>query len=124
MKILIHGINYAPEIIGTGKYTGELGRWLAARGHEVRVVTAPPYYPAWRVGEGYSAGRYRRESIAGVDVWRCPLWVPEKPSGLKRLLHLASFASSSFPIMLRQALWRPDVVMLIEPPLLGAPRRG
>jgi colanic acid biosynthesis glycosyl transferase WcaI len=121
MKILIHGINYAPEIIGTGKYTGELGRWLAARGHEVRVVTAPPYYPAWRVGEGYSAGKYRRESIAGVDVWRCPLWVPEKPSGLKRLLHLASFATSSFPIMLRQSLWRPDVVMLIEPPLLGAP---
>jgi colanic acid biosynthesis glycosyl transferase WcaI len=121
MKILIHGINYAPEIIGTGKYTGELGQWLAARGHEVRVVTAPPYYPAWRVGEGYSAGEYRRERIAGVDVWRCPLWVPEKPSGLKRLLHLASFAASSFPIMVRQALWRPDVVMLIEPTLFGAP---
>jgi colanic acid biosynthesis glycosyl transferase WcaI len=121
MKVLIHGINYAPEIIGTGKYTGELGQWLAARGHEVRVVTAPPYYPAWRVGEGYSAGEYRRERIAGVDVWRCPLWVPEKPSGLKRLLHLASFAASSFPIMVRQALWRPDVVLLIEPPLFGAP---
>jgi colanic acid biosynthesis glycosyl transferase WcaI len=121
MKILIHGINYAPEIMGTGKYTGELGQWLAARGHGVRVVTAPPYYPAWRVEQGYSARQYRRERIAGVEVWRCPVWVPDKPSGLKRLLHLASFAACSSPVMLQQALWRPDVVVLIEPTLFCAP---
>ena len=30
------------ELTGTGKYTGELAYWLADRGHEVRVVTAPP----------------------------------------------------------------------------------
>lgn len=122
MRILIHGINYAPELTGVGKYTGEMGEWLAARGYEVRVVTAPPYYPTWRVGEGYSARTYRRERMAGVDVWRCPLWVPVRPTGIKRLLHLASFAASSFPVMLRQALWRPDVVMLIEPPLFCAPQ--
>jgi colanic acid biosynthesis glycosyl transferase WcaI len=121
MKILIHGINYAPEIVGTGKYTGELGPWLAARGHEVRVVTAPPYYPAWRVEHGYSARQYRCERIAGVDVWRCPVWVPDKPSAFKRLLHLASFAACSSPVMLRQALWRPDAVVLIEPTLFCAP---
>ncbi|PJI53066.1 glycosyltransferase WbuB, partial [Methylobacterium radiotolerans] len=53
MKILIYGINYAPELTGTGKYTAELAEWLAARGHEVGVVTAPPYYPQWRVHAGY-----------------------------------------------------------------------
>jgi len=121
MKILIHGINYAPEFMGTGKYTGELGQWLAARGHGVRVVTAPPYHPAWQVEEGYSAREYRHERITGVEVWRCPVWVPDKPSGPKRLLHLATFAASSFPVMLQQALWRPDVVVLIEPTLFCAP---
>src|SRR5215213_7065094 len=96
--------------------------WLAVHGHEVRVVTAPPDYPMWQTGKGYSAWAYRRECMAGVDVWRCPLWVPARPSGSKRLLHLASFAASSFPVMLRQAFWRPDVVMLIEPPLFCAPQ--
>ena len=45
MKILVYGINYSPELTGIGKYTGEMVEWLAAQGHEVRVITAPPYYP-------------------------------------------------------------------------------
>lgn len=121
MRILIHSINYAPEITSTGKYVGEMGEWLVAQGHEVRVVTAPPYYPAWQVMEGYSALRYRRERIAGAEVWRCPTWVPAKPSGTKRLLHLASFAVGSFPAMLGQVTWRPEVVMVTEPPVLCVP---
>ena len=122
MRILIHSINYAPEVISVGKYNGEMGEWLVGRGHEVRIVTAPPYYPAWQVAEGYSAGAYRRERVAGADVWRCPLWVPSKPSGAKRLLHLASFAASSFPVMLRQRTWRPDIVLVTEPPLFCVPQ--
>lgn len=121
MRILINGTNYHPEKIGIGKYTGEMAEWLARRGHEVRVVTAPPYYPEWRVGDSYSASRYRRERLSGVDIWRCPLWIPAKLSGLKRILHLASFALSSLPVMLRQIFWRPDVVLVIEPPLMCAP---
>jgi colanic acid biosynthesis glycosyl transferase WcaI len=61
LKILIYGINFAPELTGTGKYTGEMAGWLAGHGHEVRVVTAPPYYPGWQVADGYSASRYRRQ---------------------------------------------------------------
>lgn len=122
MRLLIHGINYAPEQIGAGKYTAEMAEWLAANGHEVRVVTALPYYPAWRVAEGYSRWKYRREAIEGVNVWRCPLWVPSKPSGLKRILHLLSFALSSLPVMLRQGFWRPDWVIVVEPPFFCAPQ--
>ena len=121
MKILIHCINFAPELTGIGKYTGEMAAWLAARGHSVRVVTAPPYYPDWKVGEGHTGRAWRREAYQGAQVWRCPLWVPERPGGLKRMLHLASFALSSLPVMLRQLLWLPDVVWVVEPPLFCAP---
>lgn len=121
MKFLLYGINFAPELTGIGKYTGEMGQWLAASGHEVRVITAPPYYPDWEIGAGYSATSYRRERLLSVDVWRTPLWVPAKPGGLKRLLHLASFALGSLPALLAQWRWKPDLVWVVEPPLMCAP---
>ncbi|WP_394757463.1 glycosyltransferase WbuB [Rhodoferax sp.] len=122
-KILLYGINFAPELTGIGKYTGELAAWLTTRGHQVRVVTAPPYYPAWKVGTGFRNG-WSVEDIRGegrLQVRRCPLWVPRQPGGIKRMLHLASFALSSFPVMLRQIVWRPDVVWVVEPALFCAP---
>lgn len=122
MKILINSINYLPELTGIGKYSGEMSEWLAAQGHEVRVVTAPPYYPAWEVSPGYSGARYQHEKIEGVSVYRCPLWVPASPTGLTRIIHLATFGLTSLPLMLWHGLvWRPDVVMTIEPPLFSAP---
>lgn len=123
MRILIYGINFAPELTGIGKYTGEMAAWLAGRGHEVRVVTAPPYYPEWRIRAGYSAWTYQihAEKEKRLRVYRCPLWVPARPSGIKRIAHLASFALSSLPVMLGQAAWRPDLVWVVEPPLFCAP---
>ena len=115
MKLLIYGLNYAPELTGIGKYTGEMAEWLAAQGHEIRVVTAPPYYPAWRVSDGFKAWAYSREQRAGVRVWRTPLWVPKAPSGLTRVLHLTSFGLSSLPVLLAQFLWRPHLVWVVAP---------
>ncbi len=122
MRILIHGINYFPELAGIGKYTGEMAGWLAARGHEVRVVSTPPYYPEWKIRKGYSAYRYSKQHIDGVTIFRCPLWVPGELSGIKRLVHHASFALASLPVMLRQAFWRPDVVLVIAPSFFSAPQ--
>lgn len=122
MRVLLHCLNFSPEITGAGKYNGELAHWLAQRGHSVRVVTAPPYYPQWRVAEGFSRWRHSRtRAPTGPDVWRAPLWVPARPTGAKRLLHLASFALSSLPLMLWQATWQPDVVVVVAPTLLTAP---
>ncbi|XPE56131.1 WcaI family glycosyltransferase [Shigella flexneri] len=120
MKILVYGINYSPELTGIGKYTGEMVEWLAAQGHEVRVITAPPYYPQWQVGENYSAWRYKREEGAAT-VWRCPLYVPKQPSTLKRLLHLGSFAVSSFFPLMAQRRWKPDRIIGVVPTLFCTP---
>ncbi len=120
MKILVYGINYSPELTGIGKYTGEMVEWLAAQGYEVRVITAPPYYPQWQVGENYSARRYKREEGAAT-VWRCPLYVPKQPSTLKRLLHLGSFAVSSFFPLMAQRRWKPDRIIGVVPTLFCTP---
>ena len=121
MKILIYSANFAPEPVGIGKYSGEMAAWLVAKGHQVRVVAAPPYYPAWQLDQTYAWPPYRREQWRGVDVWRCPLWVPKVPGGLLRVVHLLSFAISSLPIMLWQIFWRPNVVLVIAPALVCAP---
>jgi colanic acid biosynthesis glycosyl transferase WcaI len=121
MRILILGINFFPEQTGIGKYTGEMGAYLASKGHHVRVVTAPPYYPHWSVQRPYNAWRYQRETWQGVQVYRCPLWVPKNISGIKRILHLGSFALSSLPIVLMQLPWRPQLVICVAPALSSAP---
>lgn len=127
MRILTYSINFSPELTGIGKYTGEMAKWLASRGHEVRVVTAPPHYPQWRVFPGYSSWRYRRETIAkygegSLEVLRCPVWVPDSPRAWKRILHLASFSVSSLPVLAKQLFWRPEVVLLIAPPFFCSPQ--
>lgn len=122
MRILIYGLNYAPELTGIGKYTGEMAVWLAERGHEVHVVTAPPYYPAWRIREDYRGTWYRTERAPGQPlVQRTPLYVPEKPTGIKRIVHLVSFMLGSLPVMVREMFWHPDVVFTVEPTFFCAP---
>jgi len=137
MRILIYGINFHPEPTGVGKYSGEMAGWLASRGHEVRVVTAPPSYPQWRAFAGYHAWKYSRERLRlqngsgkppgthdvhgpDVEVFRCPTWIPENPGGAKRLFHLASFGLTSLAPMLKQVCWAPQIVLLVEPTLFCA----
>jgi colanic acid biosynthesis glycosyl transferase WcaI len=121
MRLIIYTLNYEPELTGIGKYSGEMANWLASQGHEVRVVTSFPYYPQWKVKDGYSANWYGTENSEGLKLFRCPLWVPSKPGGIKRLLHLASFAITSFPVLLRQFFWRPDVVWVVAPAFFCVP---
>jgi colanic acid biosynthesis glycosyl transferase WcaI len=121
MRILIYGLNFSPELTGIGKYTGEMAAWLSEHGHDVQVVAAPPYYPEWRIGENHSGCWYRSEQLEGVRVIRCPIWVPSKPSGSKRILHLLSFALSSFPALLWALKLKPEVVIVVAPALFCAP---
>jgi colanic acid biosynthesis glycosyl transferase WcaI len=122
MKLLLVTLNFAPELTGIGRYNREMVEWLVQRGHEVQVVCAPPYYPSWRVASGFHASRYQASSSEGVRIVRCPIYVPQKPSGVRRLLHLASFAVTSAPVILWKAVrWKPDCIFLTMPPMACAP---
>ena len=120
MRILIYGINYAPELTGIGKYTGEFGAFLSERGDEVEVIAAPPYYPAWAIRAPY-ANTWLRERVDGVTVMRSPLYVPAEQSGLKRILHEVAFVASSLRWWVPRLFRRYDAIVAVSPPFhLGA----
>lgn len=123
MKILILGINFAPEMISTGLYTTDLAETMAGYGDDVSVISAQPYYPAWKITEGHPRFWWSRGRLAsGVRFTRCPHYVPKKPSGARRILHHASFALNAFPVLAWKTLvGRPDMVLVIAPALLPAP---
>lgn len=121
MRILLVGINYAPDLIGVAKYNAELCESLFGEGHEVRVITAPPYYPAWNIPAKFSAPYFRATDVNGVRVTRTPIYVPGQPTGAKRLVHHASFALTSMLPVLKEALsWRPDIMLSVAPSLMSA----
>jgi len=97
MRILVLGINYAPERTSVAPFATGFCEDLAANGNKVIVVTAFPYYPEWRVWEGYRGSLYRKECINGVTVHRVAHYVPRKPSRLiERLAYDISFTVNCF----------------------------
>ena len=121
MKVLIVGLNYAPEPIGIGPYTTGLAEYLAQRGHRVEVAAGRPYYPQWRAYPGFTRFAWRRTSEAGVSITRCWHYVPRKPGGAKRILHHLTFALTALPVALWRAVRdRPDAVVCIAPSILSA----
>ncbi len=74
--------------------TGLSEHW-AAKGHKMTMVTAFPYYPAWKVWDGYRGRLYQREQINNVSIRRVWHLVPSRASSLlQRLAHDLSFALS------------------------------
>lgn len=119
--VFIYGINYAPELIGVGRYTGEIGAYLQEAGHTVEVVTAAPHYPGWTVKAPY-ANRYSTSRSPGLRITRCPLLLRQEMRGVWRILAPLTFAVTSAPVAIwRILVGRPDTVLCVEPTLFSAP---
>ena len=124
-RLLLIGGNFLPEQTGIGKYNGEMMKWLAAGGYDCSVITSYPYYPQWKVQEPYTKSKnwYKKEVMqeegwkGKITIYRCPQFVPAKPSGKTRMLLDFSFAMSAF-FQLLTLLPRKkfDVVMSVVPP--------
>lgn len=122
MKILILGLNYAPEKVGIAVYTSGMAEALVQMGHHVTLVAGQPYYPEWKTHPGYPALRYTKTIEQGVNVMRVPHYVPARPNGSRRLLHHFSFAAAALaPTLWLGITWRPDIVLTVAPSLIAAP---
>ncbi|MEO0031005.1 MAG: hypothetical protein RIS94_763 [Pseudomonadota bacterium] len=120
MRLLILGLNYAPEPVGIGPYTTGFAEDMAARGHEVTVVAGKPYYPQWRAYEGQPQGRAEVHEN-GVSVTRVPHYIPENPTGARRIVHHMSFAASAYRTAMAKARDGADLVFTVAPSLLSVP---
>jgi colanic acid biosynthesis glycosyl transferase WcaI len=116
MRVIVWGINYAPEFTGIAPHSVALCEFLDREGHDVEMVTSFPYYPTWQKRPEDSGRLYRPDVIEGVPVHRCWHFVPARVSALKRIVHEGSFVFTS--TLRALLLEQPDVVVVVSPPLL------
>lgn len=97
MRILVLGTNYVPERTGVAPFNTGLCEYLAGKDCHVTIVTAFPYYPEWRVLDGYCRRIFQKERIHDVEIRRVWHFVPSRGSNLlQRLAHDVSFTVSAF----------------------------
>lgn len=118
-SILLIGINFSPELTGIGKYTGEMVDWLVENNFQCNVVTSFPYYPYWQIQKPYKNKFHTRETLKNgrLNIYRCPMYVPAQPSGMKRLIHEFTFFCSAL-LMVIYLLFKPkkDYIFCVAPP--------
>lgn len=113
LRILVLGLNYAPEPTGIAPYTSGMARFLADAGHDVHVVTGFPHYPYWKIAEGYRGVRmHERDGPVRITRVRHP--VPANPGGVGRIGAEAAFAMHAAAVRSP----RPDLVLAVSPALL------
>lgn len=116
MRVIVWGINYAPEFTGIAPHSVALCEFLRTLNHDVEMVTSFPYYPTWQKRPEDRGQLYRTDLINGVPVHRCWHFVPTRVSALKRILHEGSFVLMS--TLRALTLPRPDAYVVVSPPLL------
>ena len=114
-RVLILGMNYAPEVTGIAPYTTGLAEHLAGRGHHVTVATTFPHYPRWRVEPPHD-GRWRLiERRNGVEVRRGAVLLPDGRSAFRRMLYDTSLAVTA--LLNSTTVPRADLVFCVSPPI-------
>ena len=121
MNIILYSIFNAPELTGVGKYNGEMLEYLSASQDNVYALVPPPYYPEWRVHEGYENYKYSKNKQGNLTVIRCPLYLPKRMSVFKRIVYLLSFSFSSFLPLFSLFRKKIDVIVVTQPTFFCIP---
>ncbi|MEN0109438.1 MAG: glycosyltransferase family 4 protein [Planctomycetota bacterium] len=102
--------HYTPE---PHDQSADLARELAARGHQVQVITSFPSHPLGRTYEGWRQRLWREQDEDGVLVTRIPQYPDHSRSTLRRAAYYLSFVIMAVTI----GLWRSranDVVLVYQ----------
>jgi putative colanic acid biosynthesis glycosyltransferase WcaI len=113
-RVSILSLHYPPDSTGVAPYAGALAAGLSARARSVTAYVAHPFYPEWKVRQGY--GQWAStETIDGVTVHRVRHYVPCPPRGVRRLLSEISLGVR----LLFSRLGSDSVVVAVSPALFA-----
>ena len=116
MKLLILCPHYAPDVAPTGEVMTSIATALAARGHELHIVTALPWYREHRVEPGWGGRLWRTERTDWGRITRLHPFPTDKTNIPARAVAFAGFTGLATVAGL-VARGRPDAVMVMSPPL-------
>ena len=116
MRILFLTTYFRPESATNAILMTLLAEELAARGHQITIITGMPHYDNNRVEDAYRGKLYKKESVGSLDVRRVYLYVPQDKTRISgRLLNYISFnVTSGLAALLTR---RHDVMLVPSPPL-------
>jgi colanic acid biosynthesis glycosyl transferase WcaI len=116
VRICVVSINYEPEESGIAPYTTGMAVGLAARGHDVEVLTGLPNYPEWRVNPAYRGLSGTAKTIDGVVVRRFAHYVPANPTTRNRVIFETTFGARVV-----SARWhKPELILTVSPSLIAS----
>src|SRR5260221_14116213 len=96
MRIVLVSCVFPPEPVVSSGTSVDVARALAARGHDVTVITPFPNRPAGRVYNDYRRTLFRRENTAEhFRILRCASTLSRRSSLLSRLAENVSFGIAS-----------------------------
>lgn len=120
MRLIVIGPHFAPDTAPTGRVLTRLVEELAARGHELHVVAALPWYRDHAVEAGWRGRLVRREATAWGSVRRVhPFPGGDRRDLVRRTLGFAGFSLLAGWAGLAAGGWlrRADAVIAMSPPL-------
>ena len=115
MRILMLTQYFYPENGAAQVRLLEVAKAIRERGHEIEVVTAFPNYPSGVIPAAYRGEFFRKDSHAGIPIYRT--WIYPVPRGKfwKRLLNYFSFVFSAFYGVVKAG--KADYIFVESPPL-------
>lgn len=118
MKILFLSDNFPPEGNAPAARLHEHAvHWVRA-GHEVRVITCVPNFPAGRPFPGWRNRWWQRERVDGIEVVRVRTYMAPNAGLARRTLDFLSFMVAGFVAGLFAP--RPDVIVGTSPQFFAA----
>ncbi len=108
--------NFWPEQSGIGQVTTEFAQYLSSRGIEVRVATAMPYYPEWKIHPGYRGRMAVTEKLGDITIHRAWHHTRPRPGSAGRLAHEGTLCLFAAPQIVR-ALRGAAVAYIVSPDL-------
>lgn len=92
MRILLHIIQFPPDVNSTGLLMEQICEELQAYGHEIWVVTTFPHYAQFRVWDAYRGRLVQLDSHKGLRVVRLSVFASGRKQNMRhRLINYLSF---------------------------------